>query len=167
LLEDLALKVRDSQIHGRFFLQHYSIREGRPAGTFDNGAVAAVENDYGHGKTLLVGTFPGAGYFRHPSSESKKFFAQLLEWANVVPRVQTSDPDLVARLHEGPGGKCLWVINPTRTARNVTVQLANRDAGLRTGKDVWQGRQVTVSGTTIRANVGARDAVVIQLVAQE
>jgi beta-galactosidase len=145
----------------------YSIREGRPAGTFDNGAVAAVENDYGHGKTLLIGTFPGAGYFRHPSSESKNFFAQLLEWANVVPRVQTSDPDLVARLHEGPGVKCLWVINPTRADRIVTVQLTNRDAGFRTGEDVWQVRQVTVSGTTIKVNVGARVPVVIRLAAQE
>jgi beta-galactosidase len=167
LLEDLALKVRDSRIPGRFFLQQYSIREGRPAGTYDNGAVAAVENDYGHGKTLLIGTFPGAGYFRHPSGETKKFFARLLEWANVVPRVQTSDPDLVARLHEGPGEKYLWVVNPTRTDRVVTVRLTDRDAGFRTGEDVWQGRQVTVIGTTIKVNVGARDAAVIRLAAQE
>jgi beta-galactosidase len=167
LLEDLALKVRDSRIRGRFFLQQYSIREGRPAGTFDNGAVAAVENDHGPGKTLLIGTFPGAGYFRHPSSESKKFFAQLLEWASVVPRVQTSDPELVARLHEGPGGKYLWVINPTRMDRVVTVRLTDRDAGFRTGEDVWQGRPVSVSGTAIKLNVGARDAAVIRLAGRE
>jgi beta-galactosidase len=167
LLEDLALKVRDSRIHGRFFLQQYSIREGRQAGTYDNGAVAAVENDYGHGKALLIGTFPGAGYFRHPDNESKKFFARFLEWANVVPRVQSSDPDLVARLHVGPGGKYLWLVNPTRTDRVVTVRLTDHDAGFQAGEDVWQGRQVTVRGTTIKVNVGARDAAVIRLAAQE
>jgi beta-galactosidase len=167
LLEDLTLKVRDSRIHGRFFLQQYSIREGRPAGTFDSGAVAAVENHYGQGKALLIGTFPGAGYFRHPSGETRTFFARLLEWANIVPRVQTGAPDLVARLHEGPGGKYVWVINPTRAERAATVRLTDRDAGFRTGEDVWQGRRVTVKGLAITVDVGARDAAVIRLTARD
>ena len=123
LLERLTLQVRGSRINGRFFLQEYAPTDGRVVGTFDNGAAAAVENDFGKGKTLLIGTFPGAGYYRHHARETRSFFAGLLEWGNVAQRVRSSDPDVKARLHEGAGGKYLWVVNPTRSAREVTIRL--------------------------------------------
>ena len=163
LLDDLTLQVRGSRIHGRFFLQQYSVQEGRAVGTFDGGAVAAVENAYGRGKSLLIGSFPGAGYFQHPADESREFFTWLLEWGNVIPRVQCSDRDIVARLHEGPRGKYLWVINPTRSDRDVTVRLTDRDGGFRAGEDVWQGTPVAVNADTIQVKVGQRDAAVIRL----
>ena len=68
-----------------------------------------------------------------------------------------------ARLHEGPGGKYLWVVNPTRKARKVTIQLTARDPGLRAGKDVWQGKPVPADENTIKVTVGDRDVAVIQL----
>jgi len=163
LLENLTLEVRGSKINGRYFLQEYSTVGGRIVGTFDNGAVAAVENNFGKGKTLLIGTFPSAGYYRHHSPGTMEFFAGLLEWGGVAQRVHSSDPAIKARLHEGSGGKYLWVLNPTRETREVTVQFSDRDTGLRTGKDVWQGRPVTVNGNTVKVTVAGRDAVVIRL----
>jgi len=163
LLENLTLEVRGSRINGRYFLQEYLTAGGRVVGTFDNGSPAAVENDFGKGKTLLIGTFPGAGYYRRHSPETRKFFAGLLEWGGVDQRVRSSDPDIKARLHEGPGGKYLWVLNPAREARDVTIQLTARDARVRAGKDLWQGKPVTADGSTVKVTVGDRDAAVIQL----
>jgi beta-galactosidase len=163
LLENLTLEVRGSKINGRYFLQEYSTVGGRIVGTFDNGAAAAVENHFGKGKALLIGTFPSAGYYRHHSPGTMEFFAGLLDWGGVAQRVHSSDPTIKARLHEGSGGKYLWVLNPTRETREVTVRFSDRDTGLRTGKDLWQGRPVTVNGNTVKVTVAGRDAVVIRL----
>jgi beta-galactosidase len=163
LLERLTLQVRGSRINGRFFLQEYAPHGARVVGTFDNGTAAAVENDYGKGKTLLIGTFPGAGYYRHHSAETRKFFAGLLQWGGVAQRVRSSEPDVRARLHEGPGGKYLWVLNPTRSARAVTIQLAAGDAALAADEDLWGGKPATIDGNTVQVTVDARDAAVVRL----
>ncbi len=78
-------------------------------------------------------------------------------------RVRSSDPEVKARLHEGPGGKYLWVLNPTREAHEVTIQLTSRDAASRITKDLWQGKQVTADGNTVKVTVEDRDVAVIQL----
>ena len=35
----------------------------------------AVENAAGKGRTLLIGSFPAAGYFKRPTAEARTFFA--------------------------------------------------------------------------------------------
>lgn len=81
----------------------------------------------------------------------------------VHQRVRSSDPDVKARLHEGPGGKYLWVVNPAREPREVTIQLTARDAGLRTRKDLWGGKPATLNRNAVKVTVGDRDAAVIPL----
>ena len=90
-------------------------------GQYANGHIAAVEHTFGSGKTLLIGTFPGGSYYRNHAAGTREFFAGLLAWAGVRQQVQSSDPAIKARLHKGAGGTYLWVINPTRTARNVKL----------------------------------------------
>jgi beta-galactosidase len=50
LLENLTLDVMGHEIHGRYFLQEYSTKEGSIVGRYASGAPAAVENHYGKGK---------------------------------------------------------------------------------------------------------------------
>lgn len=163
LLEDLTLQVRGSNINGRFFLQEYLAEGGKPVGSFNNGAVAAVENKFGKGKTLLIGSYPGAGYFLHHSDGTKEFFAGLLKWGNVTQGVHSSDPEVKVRLHEGAGGKYLWVLNPTRSSREVTISLGQGTKKLRVGKDIWTGNQPTFDGNVIKVSVGDRDSAIIPL----
>jgi beta-galactosidase len=163
LLEELTLKVWDTEIQGRFFLQEYLTHGGSVAGTYEDGSIAAVENNYGNGKTLLVGTYPGAGYFRHHSEGGREFFNKLLEWGEVKQRVISSDPEVKVRIHEGTGGNYLWVINPSRTIRDVTIGFP---AGMKIsgkGIDIWGHKPVTIEKGKIRVMVDERDAAVIQL----
>lgn len=162
LLEDLSLQVRGQQIMGRYFLQEYILSGGQVAGSYDNGAVAAVFNEFGKGKTLLIGTFPGAGYFRHHSEGSRKFFQGLLEWGGVSQGVISNDPEVKARLHEGPGGSYLWVLNPSRQSRKVAIQLESGFTGL-TARDIWGDQALRMDGKQLILEVGDRDAAVIQL----
>jgi len=162
LLENLTLTVRGSKIHGRFFLQEYELTNGRAAGQYHNGSVAAVENSYGKGRTLLIGTFPGAGYYSHPSPDGQAFFASLLDWAQVSPKLRCSDNVAKVRLHENAGGTYLWVLNPGRTPRRVDITLPSRQE-LNEGVDVWNNQPITIRSQSLSLTVGDRDAAVIRL----
>jgi len=163
LLDDLTLQVRGLRINGRFFLQEYSAEGGRIVGTFDNGVAAVVENEFGKGKTLLIGTYPSAAYFLHHTAGTREFFAGLLEWGSVTQGVLSNDPDVKARLHVGPAGKYLWVLNPTRIPRDVTIRLTGGVEGLREEKDLWDGKPVILDGNAVKVTVGDRNAAVIAL----
>src|SRR5262249_48737166 len=112
LLEDHALQVHDHPIHGRYFMQEYEVRGGRVVGRYANGHAAAVAHRFGAGRTLLIGTFPGAGYDRHPTPDGRAFFADLLARHGVQPWLRTDNAAVQARLHTGGGGTYLWVVDP-------------------------------------------------------
>jgi beta-galactosidase len=161
LLGKLSLTVQGHAIGGQYFLQEYQLAGGQAAGQYANGHLAAVEHAFGRGRTLLIGTYPGGSYFRNHAAGTREFFAGLLGWAGVAPQVQTSDPEIKARLHRGAGGTYLWVVNPTRTPKTVTISLP---APFQRATDLWQeSNHPTVTGPTLTTAVGDRDAAVLRL----
>ena len=115
----------------------------------------------GRGRTLLVGTFPGAAYARGHAPEAREFFADLLAWAGLQQKVRSSDPKVKARLHEGAGGTHLWVVNPTRTSRTVKITLPS---SYTQAEELWQeSGQPVLAGNLVTATIGERDAAVIRL----
>src|SRR5262249_413034 len=137
-----------------------SVAGGTAAGFYQGGRIAAVEHTFGKGRTLLIGTFPGGGYYLRHSADGRRFFASLLDWAKVTPRVRLEAAGLQAPLREGAGGKYLWVVNPERPPRTALVSLPV--AAVR-GEDLWGSRKVSVSGRTVQVEVGDRDVAVIRL----
>jgi beta-galactosidase len=162
LLEKLTLEVRGKQIDGRYFLQEYEAAGGQAAGRYTNGHISAVENHNGKGHTLLIGTFPGGGYYLHHSPSARAFFADLLKLADVQPKLHSDNPTVQARLHAGAGGNFLWVVNPSRAAAKVSV-VWNGDPAFRTAEDLWGKREITSGDHTVAVTVPARDAAVIAL----
>jgi beta-galactosidase len=161
LNDKLTLTVQGKQIGGRFFIQEYTLAGGRPAGQYENGHIAAVENTVGSGKTLLIGTFPGASYFLNQSPVTREFFVSLLAWGGVEQQVRSSDPEVKARLHKGSGGTYVWVVNPTRTPRNVKISLPS---AFHKADDLWQeSSRPTLSGNTLTATVEDQNVAVIRL----
>ncbi len=161
LLGNLTLTVNDKQIGGQYFLQEYQPRGGKAVGQYANGHTAAVEHTLGKGKTLLIGTFPGGSYYRNHSAGTREFFAGLLPWAGIHQQVESTDSAVKARLHKGAGGTYLWVVNPTRTARNVKLSLP---AQFQRAVDLWQeSSRPTIAGKTLSVAVEDRNAAVIRL----
>jgi beta-galactosidase len=162
ILDKLTLTVRDKQIGGGYFLQDYKLEGGLAVGHYANGHIAAVEHTSGNGKTLLIGTFPGGSYYRNHSPATREFFAGLLTWAGVQQQTKSSDPEVKARLQKGAGGTYLWVVNPTRTERSVKISLPST---FQRSTELWQegATPATVSGNTLTATVGDRNAAVIRL----
>ena len=160
---DLMLEVKGSKIYGRYFRQDYELHGGEAAGHYANGTIAAVESKFGQGRTLLIGSFPGGGYFLHHASPTKDLFASLLTMAGVVPQVTIDDKNVQARLHQGAGGTYLWITNPTNTVRQVKVGLAPAAGNYKSGEDIWGKQSVTVDAAQVAVSVGGRDAAVIAL----
>ncbi|MDQ2945151.1 MAG: beta-galactosidase trimerization domain-containing protein, partial [Acidobacteriota bacterium] len=163
LLDNLTLNVQGQSISGRYFLQDYEVKGGKAAGHYANGRIAAVENHYGKGRTLLIGTFPGAGYALHHSPGSKAFFAGLLKFANVEPKVRRDNESVQVRLHVGAGGTYLWALNPSRKEASVTISLADGLPAFQSAEDRWGSRPVNSANGKIRVSIPPRDGAVIAL----
>ncbi len=159
LNDDLTLNVRGYEINGRYFRQEYALAGGTAAGTYRNGRLAAVANKYGQGRTLLIGTFPGGGYYLHHLPSQKAFFRTLVG----AQQLTSSDPQVQARLHTGAGGTYLWVVNPLRATRTVTVALAANYGPFSSAEDLWDQQKVSVSGRRVTITLNDRDVAVVQL----
>ncbi len=133
------------------------------AGHYKNGHVAAVENQHGKGRTLLIGTFPGAGYYLHHSPDAKAFFAGLLKLGNTEPHLRTTTSSVQARLHSGPGGDYIWVTNPTRKEATAEITVEAPGPQFHSATDVWTALKMTVNGPKITLTLPARDGAVISL----
>jgi beta-galactosidase len=163
LSEQLMFEVNGKKIYGRYFRQDYDLHGGKAAGHYSNGNIAAVSNTFGRGKTLLIGSFPGAGYFLHHGAPTKELFAEFLEFAGTMPAITIDDPSVQARLHQGTGGTHIWVTNSNREAKTVTVTLATGIGTFQSAEDVWGGQKITQSGQRFTMTVSQRDAVVASL----
>jgi beta-galactosidase len=161
--DKLTFQLKGVELFGRYFRQEYKLTSGTDAGKYANGAIAAVENKFGKGRTLLMGSFPGAGYYLHHAPATRDSFAALLAMANVSPSVQISDTKVQARLHQGAGGAYLWVLNPTRDDRAVAVTIASAAGSYASGEDMWGNNKVAFDGGKITVSVPARDGAVIAL----
>ena len=166
---------------------HYVGEGAGPA----RGMVAAVEHAFGAGKTLLLGTFPGYGHYHRPGPASRACFAALLAWAGVRLQVEVLEQEpepassgagwrgATARLHGAPSGAPpgapgasgpahLWVVNPARVERTVTLRLAGPWSQATRGTLVWPagadaGPAVPVEDGRLRLRVGGRDAAILRL----
>jgi beta-galactosidase len=165
LLDDLTLRVDGSTVHGGVFLQAYEPTTGTPVGWYAEGKVAAVDHAVGEGRTRLVGTFPSVGFHRHHGQGTRSYFARLLDWAGQRQRVRVSDARVTARVHDGDGGRYLWVLNPVREPVRVTATLAATATAVGDVRVLWGGGEsaVPVDGHSVDVQVPARDAVVVEL----
>lgn len=166
LLEDLTLQVQGHNIGGRYFMQQFALAGGKQAGAYADGTIAAVEHKPGKGRTLLLGTFPGASYFLNHAAGTRNFFAKLLDWAGVKPLARVSEAGLQARFHTGAGGSYLWVVNPSRTPRTIAVTLdAVRAGSFSRGQDLWQTGTpaVKLAGNVVQLTVQDRNVAVVRL----
>ena len=162
LSEQLMFEVKGSKIYGRYFRQDYDLQGGNAAGQYSNGNTAAVESSFGRGGTLLIGSFPGAGYYLRHGAATRELFAGFLKLAGLTQQIAIDDPALQARLHRGAGGDRIWVTNPTREAKQVIVALA-ASAGDSNPRSTYGNTRITTTGRQFAMNVPARDAVVAML----
>lgn len=149
-------------VTGGGFLQSYTLEGGTERGRFADGRLAVVENTHGRGRTLLVGSHPGVGYFKTSCEANRSYFADVFTWTGSEQHVRLSNCAIQVRLHEGEAGKMLWVVNPTRETQRSTVTLASRYGTLRFGETYWAAGSARFRDGEVV--LPPRDALVVRLV---
>jgi beta-galactosidase len=159
-MPDIADRYRlewgGSTITAGGFLQAYAPTTGKALGQFADGRVAVVENRFGKGRTLLVGTHPGATYFKQSNKENLRYFADVFGWTGKARHVVTGNRTVHSRLHTGAHGGALWLVNESREPQQVTVALDAKHGLWQTG--TYWGEADGPSFT-----VPPRDVVVLKL----
>lgn len=145
-------------VRGGGFLQSYRLAGGRALGDFADGRLAVVEHSHGMGRTLLVGTHPGVGYFTRSEAGNRAYFASVLDWARIGQRIVSTDNRIQARLHQDGDRKVLWVINPLREA--VTLTLTVDGVPAVAARYHWGEAGGDAAG---RFTIEGRDAIVAEL----
>ncbi|MBV9896449.1 MAG: beta-galactosidase [Chloroflexi bacterium] len=160
LLSDLRFTVNQQTVSGGVFLQAYTPTTGTAVGTYQDGRIAAVAHQAGQGRTLLIGTMPGAGYAAHADNETASFFASLLDGK---PAVSSNDARIKARLHSGAGGLYLWVANPTRQPVPVRLEVRECVGEFTSARTLW-GAEAECVDRSVTLTAPARDVTVLELV---
>ncbi len=171
LLDGLTFEVGGQAAPGGIFLQAYTPTTGtavgwyrcEAAGAYADGAVAVVDNQFGQGRTRLVGTFPGYGHARQPSDASRAFFAEAARWAGLAPHATTGTPGILARLHASPSGAFLWVLNHCRQSETATVHFGEHLGPFTAATRRWGTGAAALDGQSLTVGVAGRDGAVVQL----
>lgn len=153
----ISFDFRGKPVRGGGFLQSYRLKGGNALGTFGDGRTAVVEHEFGRGRTLLVGSHPGVGYFTRSEANNLAYFADVLDWAGRKPRVTLSDNRLQARLHEDGDRQVLWLLNPTREALTVSVDVDGER--VTAGTVYWPASPQPDSGNSA---IAPRDVLIIE-----
>lgn len=153
----IALEFDGKPVKGGGYLQSYKPTTGKARGKFSDGRTAVIENSFGKGRTLLVGTHPGVAYFKASNAENLRYFADIFAWTGKTAHVATGNAAVQARLHEGSGGGSLWLLNPTREPQQVKVALGAQHKGLKIAGAYWG----EASGASV--TIPPRDVVVLKL----
>ncbi len=150
-----------------FAHQEYDLAGGRERGTFGNGTAAVVDNDYGEGRTRLIGAFPGYAFHHHQTDGMRQMFAELADWAGIERNVvlDRASDTVVARLHQGDAGTFAWFVNYDREREHdVTATLAARFGEFESAEVLWGGTDANLAdGNRLAVTVRPQDAVVVHL----
>jgi beta-galactosidase len=124
--------------------------------------VAVVEHAFGKGRTLLVGTHPGVGYFATSADAGRQYFAEVFGWTGRSAHVTLTNPVMQARVH-GTDGKpaSLWVLNPSREVQQAEVTFGAQLGKPTLADPFWAGKGASVAGNKV--TVPPRDILVLRL----
>lgn len=161
LLEKLEVTLDDSTaVHGGLALQTYTPTTGEPFATDNDGRCIGVTNNYGNGKTWLLGTFPG--YRSVDSKRNDNYFRQALKWAGVEPTLRSSDRRLIARLQVNPedGSRHLWIVNASREALSGQFTIHSTHGPIE-GLQQLRHEAKLVEPLTIETAIPAREVAIV------
>ncbi|KJF70648.1 hypothetical protein RP75_25215 [Agrobacterium arsenijevicii] len=156
----IKFRFGNTAVDGSGYLQSYTLSGGNGRGDFSDGRLA-VENSFGKGRTLLIGTNPSVAYHQTDGKANGRFFAELLEWSAATPHVTLSNRAVFARVHKGESGCFLWLVNPSRTPQTIEVSIAEGLGKLAAGPAIWPISHV--HGDTTSDVVPARDVLILKL----
>ncbi|NHN34112.1 beta-galactosidase [Paenibacillus agricola] len=163
IADPIVFEINGAAVKGGVFLQSYKLTTGTAIGNYEDGTIAAVENSFGAGKVLLVGTFPSEAYYRTSDAGTKKFFADVFTWSGKEQSVRVNNPLVQVRLHEGSGGKFVWIINSSDAEAAVELHISDKFAQVSVVEKLWGEPEAEFQGNQLKVALPAKDALILKL----
>ena len=164
ILGDLKVSLNEGkEFSGSLYLQSYQTTTGIELGKFEDGKKAVIENAFGKGKTLLIGTFPGYAYYSKHDDQTKSFFRNVLAWAGIKQNVKVSDNKLIARLHVNKNNVFLWITNATRETISAEIMVSEK-LGKFTGCKSASGESKSVYDNSFSVTIPERNVGVYKMI---
>lgn len=131
--QDIRGLKQGAELPGRWYQETLQplTADARVAAEFPDGSPAAVMAHFGKGKTLMLGSYLSAAYASSPSAAAAKFYAGLLEWADVVSPVNSLGNNIEVRMLESGSDYLLFVFNHN-------AERADVNAGLRVAPGLYR-----------------------------
>jgi beta-galactosidase len=166
----LEFDSAQGKIAGGVFKQSYVPTTGRATAWYRNapapgnpGGAAVVDNDFGRGKTRIIGTMAGYGYKTGGCPENLRFFAAVLPYAGQSPLIRAAyNTALIPRLWANGTDTFLWCLNQASYPQEVILELNDRYINA-SSAETLRGSDARVEGPFIRFPLPGRDAAVYRL----
>lgn len=139
----------DGPLQGACFAESFELLPGgaaRGLAALPDGAPGLVENRFGKGKTLLVGTFLGLAVKQAKvPAGTRAFIRNVATWAGVEPPVRVhgsepSDAPLEVRIREVPDGRLVFAFNHTDAARTAHIEFGELPGRIRALRELVSGK---------------------------
>ena len=129
---------------------------------YSDGGPAVTVNNYGSGRAVLIGTYPGISS-EWGWMEVGPMLAELADYLGVNPRAYTGDPDVIVRLQRYEGSYIAYVVNLAQERRDVIMRVSEGVIRFVESIDVVTGEVVAAGDNAVSVSVDGRDARVLKL----
>lgn len=161
--DNLTFEYQGAERKGALYQQTFQTTTASVTGTYKDGSAAIVENQYGAGKIMLIGTFPSAAYYRTSDASNKQLFKDIFAWTGKEQMVRADNELIQVRLHDGDGGKFVWIINSSNVEIHTKVHISDHFSSVSETKKLWGQYAPSMNGNWIYAQLPAKDALILQL----
>ncbi len=160
IADDTTFAFENGTIRGGIFRQAYSTTTGTEIGRYSDGSSAAVENTYGDGRAILIGTYPSYGYQNKEEAANRQFFLRLFARTGRVPAV-TATGSVYSRLSETDDAAYIWLFNYGSAITTSTVALS---FSFEIEGRLWHGGEaVALDSSRLTATIEPQNAVILKL----
>lgn len=163
LSESIVFEYKGTERKGGLYQQSYQTTTASVAGTYKDGSTAIVENQYGAGKALLIGTYPSEAYYRTSDPANKELFLEVFTWSGQEQMVSAEHEEIQVRLHDGDSGKFVWMINSSSSDITTKVHISTNFLSVSSVEKLWGQYDPVVDGNIIHTQLPAKDALILQM----
>ncbi|MGO8787742.1 MAG: beta-galactosidase [Terriglobia bacterium] len=159
-----GLKAGDSVPATAFAEDLLPLAGGKVLARFSGGEPAIVENGYGKGEAIMIGSFPGLAYQRSHDAATRELFLSLAQAAGVTPEVEATGEgtsEVEVRRLVSANQQFVFVFNHASARADVRIAL-HLPWQVKEARDLVAGQTVPVQasgGETVLRKELAPDAI--------
>ncbi|MQY59941.1 MAG: hypothetical protein GH144_10150 [Clostridia bacterium] len=135
--EGLSLYWQGFSVPTILHQEKFSPEAGKPCGFYPDGSIGIVENRFGKGRTLLIGTYPGLTYYRKNTAEAASFIRNVLNFAGITQHICTSNNEVKVRFFKNEKAHYIYLLNiGNKDKENIQIVLSNKLGRFNKAKDM-------------------------------